>query len=162
MAKTMKERIGDTILQNGREVVVGGKTYTVAPPCCATLIEMSKRIPSVPYVELMGDMNAEVLAMAKDSRPLFEQIAVLILGAKAIRDDKPVKTGFFGMKAGRTKLDALTDDLMYEMSPKAANKLRAELLSLMEVQDFFEFAASLQEVSLIQTTRAAETTVSGL
>jgi hypothetical protein len=161
MGKKINERIGDTILQNGKEVTVCGKTYTVAPPSCATLIEVSKRIPEVPYVELMGDMNQEVLAMAKDSRPLFEQVAVLILGAKALRDDNPPLKGIFRRRR-KTRLASLTDDLMYELSPKEANKLRGELLSMMEVQDFFEFAASLQEVSLIQRTRGAEMTAFGL
>jgi hypothetical protein len=158
MENDINKRIGDTILQEGGVVTVGGKTYRVAPPCCATVIEVSKRMPSIPYVEMLGDREAETLAMAKDSRPLFEQVAVLILGAKALRDAR--KPGLLG-KGKRSELDELTEALMYECSPSEINKLRGELLAMMEVQDFFEFAASLQEVNLIQMTRVAETIASG-
>lgn len=158
MEKDINRRIGDTILQEGGVVKVGSKTYQVAPPCCATVIEVSKRVPSVPYVEALGNQVDEVVAMAKDSRPLFEQVAVLILGAKALREDR--KAGLLGRRR-KSRLDELTDELMYECSPSEVNKLRGELLAMMEVQDFFVFAASLQEVSLIQMTRGAETTASG-
>ena len=160
MNKSMSERTADAILQKDKTIVIAGKTYNVAPPCCATLIEVSKRIPDVPLVDVMGNMMNEALAAAKDSRAVFEQLAVLILGAKVVRDDKP--SGLFHRGRYKTKLERLTDDLMYELSPSEANALRDELLAMMEVQDFFALTASLQEISLIQRTRAAETTVSGL
>ena len=157
-ARTIDEKVADTILQTPRTVTVCGKTYEVAPPTCATLIEMSKRIPEARYVDLMGDRVNEAVAAAKDSRGLFEQVAVLILGAKAVREDRPRRFLFFKR---RTRLDRLTDELM-ECSPSEINALRGEVLGMMEVLDFFEFSASLQEVSLIQRTRAAEeTTASG-
>lgn len=152
--KNLQERTAETILQTPKVIRVGKRSYTVAPPSCATLIEISKIIPSVPLVDLYGDQIDEALAAAKDCRPVFEQLAILILGAKAIRDDR--KSIF-----RKNRLRTLTDELMYEYSPKEANKLRGELLGMMEVQDFFVLTASLQEISLIQKTREAETIASG-
>lgn len=160
MKKTIEERTAEAVLQTPQDVVIGKRTYRVAPPCCATLIEVSKLVPSVPYVEIMGDQVNEVLAMAKDARPLFEQVAILILGAKAIRDDRPRKFLFWRKKS---RLEALTDELMYECTPSEINKARGEILGMMEVGDFFEFTAFLQEIGLIQATREAvvKTTQSG-
>ena len=139
-------------------VKVGDKEHLVAPPSCATLIEVSKRIPDVPFMELTGDMVNETLAAAKDCRPVFEIVAVLILGAKALREDRA--RGIFPGRHERSRLDRLTDELM-DCSPSEVRRICAEVLNTMEVKDFFEFTASLQEVGLIQLTREAETIASG-
>jgi hypothetical protein len=161
MAESIKKRTAEAILETPFTVKVGSKEYEVAPPSCATLIEVSRRIPDVPLVETMGDMVNEALAAAKDSRAIFEIVAVLILGAKALRRGEKVTTGRWPFRRTRSRLDALTEELMYECSPAEIKALCGEILARMEVKDFFEFTASLQEVGLIQLTRGAETTASG-
>ena len=161
MEKNIKERTADTILEKPVVVKVGNKEYEVAPPTCATLIEVSRRIPDVPLVSTLGDIVNEVLAAAKDSRPIFEIVAVLILGAKAVRKGEKVRAGKWPFFCQKTKLDALTDELIEECSPSEIRRICGEVLLQMEVKDFFEFTASLQEVGLIQMTRGAETTASG-
>jgi len=161
MAQSIRKKTADAILETPKPVKVGDKEYMVAPPTCATLIEVSKRIPDVPLVESMGDMVNEVLAAAKDSRPIFEIVAVLILGAKEVRRGTPVRRGLWPFRKARTRLDELTDELMYECSPAEVREICGTILSQMEVKDFFEFTASLQEVGLIQMIRGAETTASG-
>lgn len=161
MAESIRKKTAETILETPTRVKVGEKEYDVAPPTCATLIEVSRRIPDVPLVETMGDMVNEGLAAAKDSRPIFEIVAVLILGAKAVRRGEKVKTGRWPFRRTRSRLEALTEELMYECSPAQIKALCGEILARMEVKDFFEFTASLQEVGLIQMTREAETIASG-
>lgn len=161
MAKSIRKKTAEAILETPTRVKVGEKEYEVAPPTCATLIEVSRRMPDVPLVETMGDMVNEVLASARDSRPIFEIVAVLILGAKEVRRGEKVKVGKWPFRQTKSRLELLTEELMDECSPSEIKAMCAEILSRMEVKDFFEFTASLQEVSLIQMTREAETIVSG-
>lgn len=152
--KNILEKTAETILETPLKITIGGKEFEVAHPTCATLIEFSKRSTLVPYIDRTGAKVTEVIAMAKDSRPMIEQMAVLIVGAKEMLNGP--KKGLFGRKE-KSRFDEVVDHLLYNCSPSELNKARAELLDMMEIEDFFEFSAFLQEVNLIQVTREAET-----
>ena len=157
--RTIEARTAEAILQTPVNITIGGHTYVVEPPTCATLIEVSKRIPEIPYMDTFGDVLNEVLASARDSRPIFEIIAVLILGAKVLRKDAR-------RLLRKTRLDTLTDEITLNCTPSEVHRAFRTLTGMMEVEDFFALSASLQEIGLIQTTRGAglaeTTTASGL
>lgn len=153
---TIKEKIADAVLENPRTISISGREFRVAPPTCATLIAVSKLTPEAPLIEVLGDRMEEVLAVAKDSDVLFEQLAVLILGANAYKVEC---LPWWRRIWHKRRLHALSEWLKDNCTPKQINKAREELFGLLEVDDFFVFAAFLNGVNLIQRTRAAETMI---
>lgn len=155
MDKTIGERTAETILETPRVIEVHGRSFEVAPPTCATLIAFSALIPEIPYVDGMGKRIEEALASAKDTAPLFRQVAILIKGARALKE-RPWYARLFRREE---TVDELAEWLMDNCSPSEMNKLRDELLTMMEIADFFVFSVSLQEISLIQATRETAKTI---
>lgn len=159
--KTTEERTSDVILQEPIEVVVGGRTYKVAPPCGATLIRISKYITGMPQMDFQGNRLNETLAFAKDCGCMYDIVATLILGAKAIRKMES-RIRLFGRS---NPYDVLVDELKYDCTNAQVFEIASKILAEgMEVNDFFALSASLREISLIQTTRTAadnKTTQSG-
>lgn len=158
MAKTIAKRTADTILQKPQIIKLGGRTFEVAPPCCATLIEFSGLMSEVPFVDMMGDRINEMLAAAKDTDVLFKQVAILIMGAKKVNEER----GWWQFWR-KGSVEELARWLKYNCRPSELKEGMIRLLSMMEIESFFELTTSLQEISLIQQMRAVddETTVSG-
>lgn len=170
--KPLEAQVAETVLQTPKRVTIGDKEYEVAPPTVATLMMVSALVPELPFVDSMGNMFNETLAAAKDSHTLFKIIATLVLGAKAIRAqghaEEPERRGnrrFWAKKredgADGDIADALAREIEAECSPKEAYDIAVGILQDMELDSFFALSVSLQEVSLIQQTRAAGTTASG-
>ena len=143
----VEKKVENVITESPLLVKVGSREYKVAPPCAATLIMVSGRVPEAPWIETDGNIFDEVLATAKDSRVMFEMVAIMILGAKAL------KRGWKGRFLGRWMLRRMTDRLMYDCTVKEVHDLFVTLLSSMEIKDFFSISISLREISLIQKTR---------
>ncbi|MCL1937590.1 MAG: hypothetical protein FWF52_04240 [Candidatus Azobacteroides sp.] len=153
--ETIEGKTAKTILQQEETVVIGGKTYKVAPPSIATLILASEAVSKLPTVNLDNDnIVAESLYIAKDCKALGEILAILILGAKKILRGKI----FFWSKWQKT---LLADKILKETSPKQLNELLGRLLSSMELAFFFATTISLIEINLLQATRQKATTASG-
>ena len=83
----IEKKVADAILQQPLEVNIGDRIYSVAPPSVATLILASEAVSRMPNIRLDKDnIINESLSAARFCRPLGEFVAILILGAKGIRE----------------------------------------------------------------------------
>lgn len=163
MKKTIEQRTADTILQRPREVLIGDKTYSAAPPTTATLILVSELVATMPSIKLDPEnIVAESLMIAKDCRAIGAMASVLILGeGNLTRIERTKKTGIpglLGQYEDRT-IDAqaeLASAILQNLSPKQLNDTIVELLKGMEIADFFGLSTSLIEINLTRATRGVE------
>ena len=169
MKKNIESRVADTVLQRNKEIVIGDQTYEIAPPTTATLILVSELVATMPTIKLNSEsIIIESLMIAKDCKPLGDIMAVLILGAKNIREKKTITTKrLWGLiketcEIPINKQAELAELILQNISPKELNKIVVELLMGMEVADFFDISTSLIKVNLTRETREVEkTTASG-
>lgn len=164
----IEQQAADVILQKRISVRIGDNVYQAAPASTATLILVSELVAKLPAIRL-DDSNVliEALRIAKDCRVLGDIVAVLILGAKGLKEERiVVKKKIFGLYEKQRmividKQAELADKILKDLSPSALSKLTINLLSSMEVGDFFGLTTSLLEVNLLRKTREVETTASG-
>lgn len=164
----IEQQVAETILQKTIEVHVGDMVYEAAPASTATLILVSGLVSQLPIVQLSEDnVMIETLSIAQDCRVLGDILAVLILGAKGLKETREViEPKLFGLWSKKKtvvidKQAELADILLKELSPRNLNSLLVELLTSMEIADFFGLITSLLEVNLLRQTREVGTTVSG-
>lgn len=165
----IEQQVAGTILQKTIEVHVGDMVYEAAPASTATLILVSGLASQLPTVQLSEEnVLVETLSIAQDCRVLGDILAVLILGAKGLKETREViEPKLFGLWSKKKtvvidKQAELADILLKELSPRSLNSLLVELLTSMEIADFFGLITSLLEVNLLRQTREVGTTVSGL
>nr|WP_129732339.1 hypothetical protein [Parabacteroides goldsteinii] len=164
----IEQQVAEIILQKTIEVHVGDMVYEAAPASTATLILVSGLVSQLPIVQLSEDnVMIETLSIAQDCRVLGDILAVLILGAKGLKETREViEPKLFGLWSKKKtvvidKQAELADILLKELSPRNLNSLLVELLTSMEIADFFGLITSLLEVNLLRQTREVGTTVSG-
>jgi hypothetical protein len=159
---SIEREAAKVILQRPEEVVIGGETYRVSPPSTATLILVSEAVSQLPAVNLDSeDILSESLCIAKDCRAIGDVIAILILGAKELRDaGKGVKRRLWGLVTVDRKA-MLAEKILEELEPRELYELMARLLKSMQLSSFFGLTASLAGVNLLRRTREAVTTASG-
>lgn len=165
----IEQQVAGTILQKTIKVNVGDMVYEAAPASTATLILVSGLASQLPTVQLSEEnVLVETLSIAQDCRVLGDILAVLILGAKGLKETREViEPKLFGLWSKKKtvvidKQAELADVLLKELSPRSLNSLLVELLTSMEIADFFGLITSLLEVNLLRQTREVGTTVSGL
>lgn len=165
MIGSIEQKVSEAVLQKKRNVSIGGATYEVAPPSIATLIMVSELVTRMPDYEPDREyILRDALVVAKDCKVLGDIVAVLVLGADGlIQERKETKTYLFGaIKREKTVLfDAkacISNTILHQMSPKKVNEMVIDLLETMEIADFFQLTASLREVNLIRRTKEAEKT----
>lgn len=164
----IEQQTASTILQKPIEVRIGESLYKVAPPSAATLILVSELVSQLPTIRLNSDnVLIESLYVAKDCRILGDIIAVLVLGAKGVQEEREVVTKkLFGLREIKhteviDKQAELADKILKELSPRILSKLTIDILGSLEIADFFGLTASLLEVNLLRQTRGAGTIASG-
>lgn len=165
----IEKKVADTILQKPYKVEIGGVTYEVAPPSIATLIVVSGLVAKLPDFNLdEKNVLLETLRIAKDCSLLGDIVATLILGADNLEEEKVViNKRFFGIIREEVKTTInnqriLSDNILKKLTPREVNNMTIDILSRMEVGDFFVFTASLIEVNMTKPTKGiAEMTVSG-
>ena len=115
----------------------------------------------------------EMLRTAKDMKPVGKIAAVLILGAKRVRENRTViREDFTGKRKwswrrfkmvdetkriSENELDWLSNKILEEVSPKTLMKVVSKRLSNMEMADFFGLTVSLSGANLTKRTVEAET-----
>lgn len=175
--KTTEQKVSDTILQKPIEVSVGDRKYTAAPASTATLILVSEAISLLPHAKLDPERLVEdSLSIAKDCRPLGEIAAILLLGAKNLKEtvkvrQKVEKRRLFGLVKVTETIETervidrkaeLATELLDDLSPRELNNLVVSLLQKMELGDFFGLTTFLTEINLLRPTKVEnETTASG-
>lgn len=171
----IETRVAQTILQQTEEMTIGDKTYTIAPPSVATLILASEVVSHLPHVHLDEDkVVEETLSIAKDCRELGDLLAILILGAKHINDkterrETQRKRHLWGLfhttrttTITETAKEALSRELLENVTPRALHNAVAKILFKMQVGDFFGLTTFLTEINLMRPTKVeAEATASG-
>lgn len=171
-AKTIETETSDAILQTPEEVTIGEKTYSVQPPSVATLILVSEAVSRLPHFDsTQENVLEQSLALAKDCEPLGEIAAILILGARGLKETVTEATDserkglrslipFLNGKTTTTReIDRkaeLTRELLETQSPRELFNLTARLLKRMQIADFFGLTTFLTEINLLRQTKVEE------
>lgn len=152
MKRKIEKATANTVLHTPIEVVVCGKKYISVSPTLATLVRVSELIAELPVLDsksehILDDSMREV----KNCKPVAKILATLILGEK--------KGRLFSKD--KRKWNKLVEDIYFHMSPAQIKAATPDLMSSMQIADFFQLTASLSEINLIRTSREAEMTQSG-
>lgn len=160
----IQARVAQTILEDSRTVVLGGKRYAVAPPTLGTLVRASEMIARLPEaIEVKkGREFQDILAAAKDYKALADFAAVLILGAKKAREEVEVTEtrGLFKRKkkVSMTRAEALSREILESVSPAELKDAIIPLLEGLQLNDFFITTTFLSGINVTKPTkRKAET-----
>lgn len=157
--KSAESKVAGTITQRKVSFNIGGTTYEVAPPSCATLILLSEELANIPAVELNhSEKYSEVLRWSKNFRPLARAVAILVLGAENLTEERTiVEKRVLGLIPIRksVKVDKIGEigDVLIRLSPSELKSLFLKMLAAMEIEDFFDFTTSLLELNLLKPTK---------
>lgn len=151
---SVEKRVTDTILQTPFDVRVGGETYQVAPPSCAVLILVSEMISTMQFKMDKEAVLNSVLKYAKDCRVIGDIVALIILGIDGcIEKKKIVRKHYWGLKKEVIEIEINHQDILsrklLKLSPNELGNLLANLLTTLEVSDFFGLTASLSDLNLL-------------
>lgn len=165
---TTEKKVADALLQREQEITLSGKVYKVAPPSMATLVLVSECLAELPdelFTATGDDVNLtiEALRSARYARSIGKAIATLILGAKRIRRDNLLSWWLRWLKQA-SRLDRVALKVLESYPPSELSSVFLQLVSRMEVGDFFALTAFLQGLRVTQPTRGAGSnqTVHGL
>ena len=159
----VEEKAADTILQKPIEVKVGSKTYEVAKPTLATLMEVSKYISLLPDAGTIdkNDIVPFILSNASNAGAILAKIAaVLIIGAQGIQKiaQKRKKRAFlwFYRTCTETKsnVDALSEEIAINVSCEELNGIISEALSHQSIGFFLSSIISLKGASISEKTKS--------
>ena len=160
---TTEERVASTLLQEKREVELGGRRFAVAPPSVATLVRLSAVVSRLPrFGEGAGEQGAqargermlqEVLARAEGCAAVGNAVAVLLLGAKGY-----ARRRWWRRRSEGARLGAW---LLAHAGPRELFNAFAQLVWQMQVADFFAFTAFLHEANLLRGKAETKTTACG-
>lgn len=160
MADTIEKKVAQTILQMPTEIQVGQKTYKVAPPSVATIILVSRYTAEMPRLQLDDKRVIEdTLRHGKECAPLGNIIATLILGAKAIKADVAKRESLWGKVkrwlglGGKSLMERTASAILEDMTPREVYAAAMQLLSGMQVTDFFGLSTFLCEINLTKPTK---------
>ena len=157
---TTEKRVADALLQREQEITLSGRVYKVAPPSMATLILVSECLAELPdeLFSATGDdanLTIEALRSARYARPIGKAIATLVLGAKRIRRDAFLSRCIHWVRR-TSKLDCLAQKVLESHPPSELSSVFLQLVSRMEVGDFFALTAFLQGLRVTRPTREAD------
>lgn len=157
---TTEKKVADALLQREQEITLSGKVYKVAPPSIATLILVSECLAELPeeLFNTTGDdvnLTIEALRSARYARPIGKAIATLILGAKRIRRDNLLSWWLRYVKRA-SRLDRVALKVLESYPPSELSRVFLQLVSRMEVGDFFALTAFLQGLRVTRPTREAD------
>lgn len=166
MAQTIEKRAAETILHQSEEILIGDRTYTVAPPSIATLILVSEAVSQLPHVNLDNDkVVQETLSIAKNCKALGDIAATLIIGAKHIKDTVETRVtrkkrhlwGLFSTthteNIVETKKEQLSRELLTDVTPRDLHNAIGQALAKMQIGDFFGLTTFLTEINLLRPTK---------
>lgn len=170
MNNTIESQVAAAILEKDiAEMEIEGKTYKIAPPSIATLILVSEIVSRFPIVE--QDVPKEkvlyyVLHYAKQFGALGEMVAVLILGAKGLTEERMEtveKRYLFGLihrkrerKVTIDKKSELAKLILDNVRPSVLFNLVVKRLNQLEITSFFGITTSLSEANILKPTKEVE------
>lgn len=168
--RTREQKIEAAILQYPiGSLELDGVKYEIAPPSTATLIMVSAIVSTFPVVDINTPKEKilySVLHSAQYYKGLGDLAAVLILGAKGLKEERIVQTeerrlwGLWRVKKEQKiivdRKAELSKIILEEMRPSVLFNCIVRRLQSMDVADFFAITTSLSEVNLLKTTREVE------
>lgn len=156
MAKTVEQKVADTILQRPDIIRIGEREIVVAKPTTASLIMASAAASKMPRVNINGsDIISEMLRVGKDCNVIGEVLACLIVEAKGSTGSAEERLNY------ENKIKETSSILLEECSPSKLEEIALQLLQTSEVSHFFGLSTFLIDVNLTKATREVETTASG-
>lgn len=152
MEATIEKKVAEAILSSKVKIKIGQDTYNVARPTIRTLIAISKEISQIPKLEVeKGNELLSILSVAKECERVGRIFAILILGYK--KDTESLR---FWQKTKENKqekeINKLADEILNKHSPKELNHALVDLLSHLEISDFFVLTTSLFGVNVLKRT----------
>lgn len=163
MKETIEQKVGATVLQRAKEITIRDRVISVAPPSTATLILASEAVSLMPSVELNPkNILSEVLFVAKDCRILGDVVAILILGAKNLKETvtETVEVKRLFRRPRIETVERVIDRkaelskwLLEELEPIELRKLFSDLINGFQLGDFFGLTTFLIETNLLRPTK---------
>lgn len=160
---TTEALVSEAILEQEREVTVGGQTFRVKPPTLATLIEASRHISRLPQEILTEDnIVQDTLRFARYAEPIADALCVLVDGAEKCpcETQKGGKIGFQWLKGVIMRFGhrrGLKRKIMYRLTPSQLQELLSSVLQRMELGDFFALSTFLCQVNQTKPTKVETT-----
>lgn len=174
---TLEKTVSDAILQKDADTIdIGGVTYAITPATVGTVIMVSELISGLPEINKeAGDVLQEVLGTARGFSVLGKIAAVLILGAKRVKEkrmittEQPVERQRFSWRKFRREtittghrrevpeVDYIAERILDEVSSDTLIRVVTRRLSLMQLGSFFELTTFLSGANLLRRTREVET-----
>lgn len=161
--QTIESRVAAAILERPTgEIEIDGSKYKIAPPTLATLILVSELVSTLPIVEKTEDNERKtysVLHHAKNYKALGDIAAVLILGAKVIKEDeqrieKPRRWYSLRRRRRVTSIrKELAEKILDNVRPSVLFDCIIRRLKDNEVGIFFLITTSLSEANLLTPTK---------
>lgn len=163
MARNVQKKVSEAVLQEARTIKLGGRIYRVAPPTVGTLIMASAKIAELPEeMEVRkGREKEDLIAQAKDFVALPEILAILILGAKKIKEGRSGLAAWLGAR----RYGRLTRRITESASPAEMREVILPMLDSLQLKDFFVVTTFLQGINMTKPTKVetqTEATASGL
>lgn len=167
--ETIESRVASAILEKPMaEIEIEGEVYKIASPSIATLILVSEIVASLPIVDRVSNDKIvySVLYNARFFRPLGDIAAVLILGAKNLKEKREriiEKRYLFGLIRRKKKVVEEVDwqrmlarQIIENVRPSVLFNIVIRRLEDMEISSFFGITTSLSEANLLKPTKEVE------
>lgn len=179
--ESIEKKVTDAVLQRASSSIdIEGVNYGIAPPTPATLILVSEQIAAMPEVNVdNNNILQEVLRTAKDSSIIGKITAILILGAKRVREhrlvsvERPVISRRFSLRKFRfikytkkvieevEEVERLSELILENCTNGTISEVLRKRLIDMQVTDFFAITTSLSVANLLKPTKEVGTTAYG-
>lgn len=160
MEKNILEETANAILQRKTELKIGDRTFQVAPPTIATLIEVSTRVAKMDFDEPQEEETQlnYVLRNARKAKSIPEVLALLILGEqKAFAPETwTTKITRWLRLEPKSAFEELAHQLATQHTPEELMQAFVEVLSKMEVESFFAISTFLKKVNVMNTKKKVD------
>lgn len=180
---TIETKTAKTILEDDKQkVTIAGKEYTIAEPSTATILMASSLISELPNLRKPDGKTADgtyiiqvVLDKAKDMRNIGKLLALLILGAKRVKEHRMIKNERTqshteprkrGLRATikawwqnkrekpKEEIEALTDEILDNLPPGKIYELLEPRLLDQDISGFFYLTTSLKlQANILEPTK---------
>lgn len=172
--KTLEQMVVDTILQRKTtSLEIDGRTYEIPAPTPATIMLVSEETSKMPLINKeTKSIFLETLRTARDCKAIGRIAAILVLGAKRIRENHQVvisetkkwswrRFRFTKHQETMNELDFVAMRIMEDITPETLNETITKRLMEMQLGDFFGLTTSLSEINTLARTKEVEQTAHG-
>lgn len=166
MELTIEQKVATAILEKPLATIdLAGHTYEIAQPSIATLILASEIISTLPTLGTVDPDSVfyTVIEKAKDFRAIGDLCAVLVLGAKNLKEEREevvTKKRFFGLLTTYKKrivtIDKkaeLADIILNNLKPATILNVIIQRLKELDIVSFFAITTSLNAANILKPTK---------